>query len=51
MSMQNFRSTNDLVRHTIRLAALAVAAVMVAGCFCCTDSMWNLWALNDSDAT
>ena len=47
--MQNFRSTNDLVRHTIRLAALAVAAVMVAGCFCCTDSMWNLWALNDSD--
>jgi hypothetical protein len=34
-----------------RLGALAVAAIVVAGCgmFCCTDYMWNLWALNDSD--
>ena len=34
-----------------RLLALVLVAIVVAGCgmFCCTDSMWNLWALNESD--
>jgi len=49
MSIQNLHLTRGLVRHSTRFAALAVAAVMVVGCFCCTDYMWNLWALNDSD--
>jgi len=49
MPTMDLQPAHGLVRHTIWFAALAVAAVMVAGCFCCTDSMWNLWALNDSD--
>jgi hypothetical protein len=38
-------------RRGARLAALVFVALLVAGCgmFCCTDYMWSLWALNDSD--
>jgi hypothetical protein len=45
----NIQPSHAHVQPGLRLASLAVAAVMVAGCFCCTDYMWNLWALNDSD--
>jgi hypothetical protein len=49
MWIQDLRRTHALVERGLQVAALAVVTIMVAGCFCCTDYMWNLWALNDSD--
>jgi hypothetical protein len=51
MGSLNVQLSHRLVQRAARLAALAVVAVVVTGCgmFCCTDYMWNLWALNDSD--
>jgi hypothetical protein len=51
MWITDVQLTHGHVERGMRFVALAVAAIVVAGCgmFCCTDYMWNLWALNDSD--